>query len=195
MTDDTSAVQSALDSAARSGKILFFDQGAYKVTDTLYIPPGSRIVGEVFPVIMASGSRFADINQPVPVVQVGRPGDSGSVEWSEMMVSTQGPTPGALLIQWNLAASPGSGMWDVHTRIGGFAGSNLQAVQCPISAPVTADCLAAYMSMHITKSARDVYVENAWIWTADHDLDNGEDTQISVYTGRGLLVEGKNIWL
>lgn len=194
-TDDTSAVQSALDSAARSGKILFFDQGAYKVTDTLYIPPGSRIVGEVFPVIMATGSRFADINQPVPVVQVGRPGDSGSVEWSEMMVSTQGPTPGALLIQWNLAASPGSGMWDVHTRIGGFAGSNLQAVQCPTSAPVTADCLAAYMSMHITKSARDVYVENAWIWTADHDLDNGEDTQISVYTGRGLLVEGKNIWL
>lgn len=194
-TDDTSAIQAALNSAARSGKIVFFDQGVYKVTGTLYIPPGSRIVGEVFPVIMASGRLFSNINRPTPVVQVGRPGDSGSVEWSDMIVSTKGSTPGAVLIEWNLAAKPGSGMWDVHTRIGGFAGSHLQAVQCPKSAPVSAACEAGYMSMHITESASGVYMENAWLWTADHDLDNGQNTQISVYTGRGLLVEGKNIWL
>lgn len=86
-------------------------------------------------------------------------------------------------------------MWDVHTRIGGFAGSRQRTAQCPTSAPVSAACEAAYMSVHITKSASGVYVENAWIWTADHDLDDGADTQISVYTGRGMLVEGKNIWL
>lgn len=194
-TDDTSAIQSALNSAASSNKILFFDHGTYKVTNTLYIPPGSRIVGEVFPVIMATGSKFSNINSPVPVIQVGRSGDTGSVEWSDMMISTQGSAPGAVLIEWNLAASRGSGMWDVHTRIGGFAGSNQQAVQCPTSAAVSANCEAAYMSFHITKSASGVYVENAWIWTADHDLDDGANTQISVYTGRGLLVEGKNIWL
>lgn len=195
LTDDTAAIQAALNSAVGSGKIVFFDQGTYKVTNTLYIPPGSRIVGEVFPVIMASGSRFANINKPVPVIQVGRSGDSGSVEWSDMIVSTHGSTPGAVLIEWNLAASRGSGMWDVHTRIGGSAGSDLQAAQCPTSAAVSAACEAAYMSMHITKSASGVYVGNSWIWTADHDLDNGQNTQISVYTGRGLLVEGKNIWL
>lgn len=194
-TDDTAAIQSALNTAVSSGRILYFDQGTYRVTNTLYIPPNSRIVGEAYPVIMASGSVWSNINQGVPVIQVGRAGDSGSIEWSDMIVSTQGSTPGAVLIEWNLAASQGSGMWDVHTRIGGFAGSGLQAVQCPTSAAVSAACEAAYMSMHITKSASNVYLENVWLWTADHDLDNGGDTRISVYTGRGLLVEGKNIWL
>lgn len=49
--------------------------------------------------------------------------------------------------------------------------------------------------MHITSSASGVYMENVWLWTADHDLDSASNTQISVYSGRGLLIEGKNIWL
>jgi glucan 1,3-beta-glucosidase len=194
-TDDTSAIQAALTSAASSGKIVFFDQGTYKVTKTIYFPPGSRIVGEAYPVIMASGSTFSSISKPVPVIQVGKSGESGSVEWSDMIVSTQGSTPGAVLIEWNLAAASGSGMWDVHTRIGGFAGSQQQVAQCPTSAAVSAACEVAYMSMHITSGASGVYLDNVWLWTADHDLDSADNTQISVYSGRGLLVEGKNIWL
>ena len=31
--------------------------------------------------------------------------------------------------------------------------------------------------------------------TADHDMDDPASTQISVYTGRGLLVESSNVWL
>ncbi|KAJ5606538.1 CAZyme family GH55 [Penicillium lagena] len=194
-TDDTAAIQSALTSAASSGQILFFDQGVYKVTSTITIPPGSVIVGESYPVIMASGSAWSSITDPVPVVQVGTSGQSGHVEWSDMIVSTQGSAPGAVLIEWNLDADSGSGMWDVHTRIGGFAGSNLQVAQCPTSAQPTAACEAAYMSMHITSSASNVYMENVWLWTADHDLDNAASTQISVFTGRGLLIEGKNVWM
>ncbi|KAJ6050230.1 hypothetical protein N7499_010381 [Penicillium canescens] len=194
-TDDTAAIQSALTSAASSGKILFFDQGTYKVTKTLYVPPGSKIVGEAFPVIMASGSTWSSITNPVPVIQIGKSGESGSVEWSDMILSTQGSTPGAKMVEWNLAATSGSGMWDVHTRIGGFKGSQQQVPQCPTSAAVSAACEAAYMSMHITSVASGVYLENVWLWTADHDLDTGNDIQISVYTGRGLLVEGKNVWL
>jgi glucan 1,3-beta-glucosidase len=112
-----------------------------------------------------------------------------------MILSTQGSTPGAKMIEWNLAATSGSGMWDVHTRIGGFKGSQQQVPQCPTSAAVSAACEAAYMSMHITSVASGVYLENVWLWTADHDLDTGNDIQISVYTGRGLLVEGENVWL
>ncbi|KAJ5679840.1 CAZyme family GH55 [Penicillium macrosclerotiorum] len=194
-TDDTSAIQSALTTAASSGKIVYFDQGTYKVTGTIYVPPGSRIVGEAYPVIMASGSTFASISKPIPVIQIGKSGEAGSVEWSDMIVSTQGSTPGAVLIEWNLAANSGSGMWDVHTRIGGFSGSSQQVAQCPTSAAVSAACEVAYMSMHITSSASGVYLENVWLWTADHDLDSADNTQISVYSGRGLLVEGKNIWL
>ncbi|KAJ5503889.1 hypothetical protein N7463_006763 [Penicillium fimorum] len=194
-TDDTTAIQSALKSAASAGKIVFFDQGTYKVTNTLYVPPGSRIVGEAYSVIMATGSVWSSITKPVPVVQIGKSGESGSVEWSDMIVSTSGSTPGAVLVEWNLAAKSGSGMWDVHTRIGGFQGSKQQVAQCPTNAAVSVNCQVGYMSMHITKAASGVYLENVWLWTADHDLESPTNTQISVYTGRGLLIEGKNVWL
>ena len=195
-TDDTVALQAALTQGASQGQLVFFDAGTYKVSNTLYFPPGSQVVGETYSVIMSSGSTFSNINQPVPVVQIGRPGDSGSIQWSDMVVSTQGAQAGAVLIEWNMAASTGSGMWDVHTRIGGFAGSDLQVANCPTTpTTVNTNCIAAYMSMHVTASATGAYLENCWFWTADHDLDSASSTQISVYTGRGFLVEGNTVWL
>ncbi|TVY25611.1 Glucan 1,3-beta-glucosidase [Lachnellula hyalina] len=193
-TDDTSAVQSALNTAASAGQLCFFDAGTYLVTSTITIPPGSKIAGESYSVIMSSGDFFNDISNPQPVVQVGASGSSGSVQWTDMVVATQGIQAGATLIEWNLAASSGSGIWDVHTRIGGFAGSNLQASQCPTTSTT---CLGAYMSMHVTTGASGVYLENVWLWTADHDIDSSANTQISIYTGRGLLIESTNgpVWL
>lgn len=193
--DDTLAIQSALIQAAALGLIVFFDFGIYRISDTLYVPPGSRVVGESYPVILASGNLWSNIQKPYPVVQIGREGDTGTVEWSDIVIGTQGSTPGAVLIEWNLAASVGAGLWDVHTRIGGFTGSNLQVSQCPTSAPVSPACEAGYMSMHITRAATNVYLENCWFWTADHDLDDASNTQISIYTGRGLLIEGNTVWL
>ncbi|CAI7633588.1 unnamed protein product [Penicillium manginii] len=203
-TDDTAALQKVINDAASAGKIVFFDAGSYIVTQTLEIPANSKIVGETYPVILSSGSFFNDIDNPKPVVKVGASGDSGQVEWSDMIVSTQGAQAGAIAIEWNLASSSDSpsGMWDVHVRIGGFAGSQLQASQC-LATPgtdVTSDnlnknCIAAFMLMHITPSASGLYMENNWLWVADHDLDgNG---QITIYSGRGLNIESTkgNIWL
>lgn len=194
-TDDTAAIQSALNSAAASGSIAFFDYGIYRVTDTIYIPPGSRVVGESYPTILGSGSKFSNIELPYPVVRVGKAGDSGSIEASDIIVSTQGGAAGAVLIEYNLNGNQGSGLWDVHTRIGGFTGSNLQVANCPKTAAVSAACEAGFTSLHITSSAKNVYLENNWFWTADHDIDDASNTQISVYTGRGALIEGSNIIL
>lgn len=162
-----------------AGGVAFVDAGYYKVTDTIYIPPDIRIVGEALSsVIMGAGAKFSDMNNPRPVVQVGSPGKTGIIEWSDMIVSTQGATSGAVLIQYNLAAPYSScetcgisGMWDVHTRIGGFAGSQLQVGNCP-STPdwanvISSGCIAAYMSMHITPSASGLYMENNWLWVAE----------------------------
>jgi glucan 1,3-beta-glucosidase len=165
VTDDTAALQSVINSAAAAGNVVFFDSGTYKVTSTLSIPPGSKLVGETYSVIMSSGSFFNNINSPQPVVRVDTAGQSGQVEWSDMIVSTQGTQAGAILIEWNLAspATTPSGMWDVPTRVGGFAGSNLQVANCPAtpgSGTVNANCIAAYMSMHITPSASGLYMEN-----------------------------------
>lgn len=194
VTDDTTAVQNAINQAVSQNKVLFFDQGVYKVTNTIYVPPGARMTGETYPVIMASGSTWASNTNPVPVVQIGKAGESGSVEWSDMIVATQGATPGAVLIEYNLKSAKGSGLWDVHTRIGGAKGTNLQVAQCPTMTTKT-ECMAAYLNVHITKSASGAYMENNWFWTADHDLDDPNSTRVSVFTGRGLLVEGSTTWL
>lgn len=201
VTDDTAAIQSIITSATAAGKVVYFDYGVYKVTSTITIPAGAKIVGETYPVIMASGATFEDASNPVAVVRVGATGgESGEVEWSDTIVSTQGATEGAILIEWNLispASSP-SGLWDVHTRIGGFTGSDLQVSECSTTAtqPNTA-CIAAFMSMHVTSVASGLYLENVWLWTADHDLDDSSSTQITIYSGRGLLIESTTgiLWL
>ncbi len=153
ITDDTTTINRVLISAAASNLVVFFDAGTYKVTSTINVPPGSRIVGESYSVIMGAGPFFSNINAPQPVVAIGSVGLTGEVEWSDMIVSTQGATAGAILIQWNLAspASSPSGMWDVHTRIGGFTGSNLQLANCPTTPSaagvVNQNCVAAFISM------------------------------------------------
>lgn len=365
-TDDTAALQKAFLDAASTNKVVYIDGGDYLVTSTIYIPPGSRIVGEPYPVILATGPYFQDVSKPVPVLQVGRPGESGLVEMSDIIVSTKGPAGGAIMVQWNLASGnnaiqpsptttstvsattrslttsttlspsvltststtvssmttrissmtrpgsdstsmsattsrptnaaspsstkpisdssiseasassqtsmssmrplprptslpwsnsaavqsastgalpttqsspfhwgawsgqsnsspskrstdtsnhqlhtravmPVSGMWDVHTRIGGFTGSDLGIAECPSSATqrntvtqstVGKKCIAAATSMHITASADSVYLENCWLWVADHDADDARLRQITVYAGRGLLVESVGpVWL
>ncbi|KAF9731820.1 hypothetical protein PMIN06_007795 [Paraphaeosphaeria minitans] len=207
-TDDTKALNDALQKAKAEGKILFVDAGYYKVSGTVYVPAGSRIVGEALSsVILASGPFFGDMKNPKPVVQIGTQGEHGSIEWSDFLVSTQGPNAGAILIEYNLfSTGEPAGLWDVHARIGGFAGSHLQQEQC-IKEPeetttavnLKKECIASYLSLHITPWASGVYMENNWLWVADHDLDDSlnNNTQITVYAGRGLLdqsVQGR-VWL
>ena len=209
VTDDTILLNAAISRAAADRKILYIDAGFYKVTSTIYIPPGSIIVGEALAsVFLSSGPYFNDINDPKPVVQIARQGEQGRVELSDLFVSTQGQQAGAILIEYNLGTynDEPAGLWDVHTRIGGFAGSNLQTEQC-LKTPdvvITAvnlvqSCIAAYMSIHITKWSAGLYMENNWLWTADHDLDDASNnnTQITIYAGRGLLIESLQgpIWL
>ncbi|CAI9636279.1 glycoside hydrolase family 55 protein [Alternaria burnsii] len=195
-TDDTRAVQDAITRAAAQNKVLFFEHGVYKVTNTIYVPPGSRMVGETFSAIMGSGATFGNKDSPVPIMQIGKPGESGHIEWSDMIVQTQGATPGAIVIQYNLNSDRGSGVWDVHTRIGGSKGTNLQVAQCPATVgSVNQQCMAAHTNVHVTKGANGAYFENNWFWTADHDLDDARSTQISIFTGRGLHIEAQNVWL
>lgn len=211
VTDDTMALNEAISRAKTENKVLFVDAGYYRVTDTVYIPAGSKIIGEALSsVIMSSGPKFANMEQPHPVTQVGKQNENGTVEWSDFFVSTQGAQAGAVLIEYNLnageAANVTSGMWDVHARIGGFAGSQLQNEQCPKTPTeqiteqnLKKDCIAAYLTMHVTPWARGLYMENNWLWVADHDLDDtlNNNTQITIFAGRGLFVESLKgrLWL
>ncbi|KAF3182575.1 hypothetical protein TWF225_006479 [Orbilia oligospora] len=199
-TDDTAALQAAINKAAAESKVLYIDYGVYVVTNTITVPPNSRIMGETWPVILASGSAFSNMASPRVVVQFGRAGESGFIEGTNFIVATRGPMAGAILMQWNLASTGEvSGLYDVHARVGGFAGSNLDANTClktPGSTTIKTSCVGAYMLMHISKTASRVVFENTWWWTADHDLDLPAHDQITVFVGRGVLIESTQpIWL
>lgn len=202
VSDDTNALRGFFQVVAGrfdQGAIAFIDAGFYMVTDTVYIPANIRIVGEALSaVIMGAGPKFSDINNPRPVIQIGSPGQTGYVEISDIIVSTQGGAAGAVLIEYNLNTPvnmPPSGLWDVHVRVGGFAGSKLQTSDCPKTPdiPTTPNpaCIAAYMSFHITRTAGNLYVAGSWIWVADHDIEDQNNTQINIFAGRGLLVESQ----
>lgn len=50
-SDDTAILNSILLANARAGKITYFPHGYYVVSDTIYVPPNSKIIGEVWSAI------------------------------------------------------------------------------------------------------------------------------------------------
>ncbi len=200
VTDDSDAIQKVL-SSATDDQVVFFDHGYYIVTKTIDVPKDIRIVGEIWPLILAQGSFFADQKAPQPVLRVGKPGDVGNVEISDMMVETAGPAPGAIMIEWNVqGASQGSaGMWDTHVRIGGTAGTNLQQTQCrgntTDSKMFKPECAGSFMMFHASQQSSG-YMENCWFWVADHELDETGYNKLNIFNGRGVLIESHGpFWL
>ncbi|EIW85955.1 glycoside hydrolase family 55 protein [Coniophora puteana RWD-64-598 SS2] len=196
-TDDTAALQAVFDQYAGC-KIIFFDAGTYYITDTLTIPAGTQIVGEAWSTIMAGGSAFSDITNPKVAVQIGSAGDTGVLEITDMLFSTKGPAPGAIMVEWNVHDPSGqqgaAGMWDTHMRFGGATGTNLANPQCP-QASRNAACQASYLGLHLT-SGSSAYIEGTWVWTADHDLDTTNSANVTVFSGRGILSESQGpVWL
>ena len=191
--DDTVAMQNFFNTAAASGKVAYFDRGAYLVSNTVQIPKDLKITGEIWPMIMATGPNFANQFSPRPMWRVGNPGEVGTVEISDVMFETRGPAPGAIMVEWNIqAAYPGgAGMWEAHYRIGGSAGTLMQQTQClknPNNAvgdndPSIQTCSGAFLLLHVTPQA-NIYVENVWGWVSDHELDELNRDQVTIYSGR-----------
>lgn len=110
---DDVALNAILQTAANLSAIVYIPYGIYMLEDTLKIPVGSRIIGQAWPQLMATGSKFADLDSPRAAVRVGEAGDSGIVEIQNMMFTVQGPAPGAVLLEWNIHESTqgSAGLW------------------------------------------------------------------------------------
>ncbi|CAL5866717.1 uncharacterized protein PFLUO_LOCUS927 [Penicillium psychrofluorescens] len=192
LADDTASLNAILAQNAADCKISYIPFGIYRVTNTLLIPVGSRIVGEAWSVISGYGDAFCDASNPRPVVKVGNPGDVGLIEIQDMRFAVGEVLPGAKIVEVNAAGeAPGDvGLWNTIVTVGGTVDTNISR-SCTSQDPT--DCMAAFMVMHLTKSS-SAYIENFWGWTADHNLDSDLTTIIS--TGRGVLVEStKGTWL
>jgi glucan 1,3-beta-glucosidase len=189
--------------SVKTDEIAYFDHGYYVITDTIECPINIKITGEFWPAFMVMDTgNFGDVENPKVAFRVGKPGDVGAVEITDMLFETRGPTPGAIIFEWNLAGtSPGAaGMWDTHFRIGGTNGTLLQSNNCaktPAKAHGAAsNCWAAFLLMHVTKTA-SLIMSNNWGWVADHEMDLDDHNQIDIYNGRGLLVESNPgpVWI
>jgi hypothetical protein len=115
VTDHTTVLNFILGFAANLSAIVYFPHGVYVVSDTLHVPVGSRIIGQAWPQIMATGSKFQDVQNPHVAVQVGDYGSVGIVEIQCMMFTVRGPTAGAVLMEWNVHESiqGSAGLWDM----------------------------------------------------------------------------------
>lgn len=58
-------------------------------------------------------------------------------------------------------------MWDVHWRVGGTAGTKLQADKCLknpfVSHGSNPNCIGSFMLLHVTPTG-SIYMENNWGW-------------------------------
>jgi glucan 1,3-beta-glucosidase len=104
-SDDTAILNSILLENAKAERITYFPHGYYVITDTIYVPPNSRIIGEVW-----------------------------SAEISDMLIETGDILPGAILIEFNLqpAYQSAVGMWDFVVRVGGAASTGNVVTDCNV---------------------------------------------------------------
>ncbi|KAG5827303.1 hypothetical protein H9Q74_002592 [Fusarium xylarioides] len=125
---------------------------------------------------MATGSKFADPLKPCVAVRVSLPGQVGVVEIQNMMMTVKGATAGAIMMEWNVYES------DTHFRVGGAAGTDLTVKDClKLSGKVNPNCIAASLLLHLTPDSSG-YFENVWMWTADHDFDTADQTQVDIFS-------------
>lgn len=202
MTDDTAALQAVFDRFSNGTHVIWIPHGHYLLTSTLVVSPGTRVVGEVWPVLMGTGDYFNDASNPKPVIQVGHfAGQQGLVEVSDCIFSTRGPTRGAIVLQWNLRCEGTKsihnmpGLWDTHIRLGGFKGSNLEDGRFDCEKPLDVDnAWACFLAWYIPPEANGCFVNN-WVWLADHTLDSEMENRryagqrISLLAARGILIE------
>ena len=103
-SDDTKNLNAVISQYADS-KILFFPQGTYLVSDTIFFPKGSRVIGEAWSAISATGSTFFNPQSPVPMVRVGNPGDVGIAQFSDMLFTVADVLQGCTLLEVNMAGT------------------------------------------------------------------------------------------
>jgi glucan 1,3-beta-glucosidase len=98
VTDDTANINAILQQFAGC-KIIYFPAGTYIVTNTIFVPAGSMIIGDAYAsTISAVGSQFWNPNSPVTMFKVGNAGDVGQAQISDMMFTVADVLQGCKLV-------------------------------------------------------------------------------------------------
>jgi glucan 1,3-beta-glucosidase len=97
-TDDTANINAVL--AQSIGKVVYFPAGTYTVSDTVYIPPGSRIFGDAYASAISglAVTKFFNPDAPTAMVQLGKPGEVGVGQISNMLFTVSDVLQGCKLV-------------------------------------------------------------------------------------------------
>jgi len=60
--------------------------GSYVISNTLNIPAGTDIIGEMWSQILVKGSVFNDVNNPHVALKFGNAGDIGTLRVTDMVI-------------------------------------------------------------------------------------------------------------
>ena len=191
--DEVEDLQKVLQYAAEQKKIAYFPYGDYRVESTLFVPIGTRMVGEAWSTISASGDFFKDGANPKPVIQVGKEGAEGVAQIIDMRFTVADVLPGAIILQFNAAGTkPGDvGIWNSVITVGGTRGAEPLTEACGEAGN---PCQAAYIGMHFTTKS-SAYVENVWNWVADHITEEFEGGSSIAGKGGALVESTRGTWL
>jgi len=151
--DDTESLQAIINAAAGK-QVLFFPHGTYILTDTLFIPPGSRLIGEAWSTFSAYGSKFKDPKNLRAMIKIGNPGDVGVAQMTDFLFTTSDFLPGAVLVEINMAG-------DKPGNVSGFNCHFLITGASTASCKTPAACTTARLCAHFTASS-SAYWENSW---------------------------------
>jgi hypothetical protein len=188
-SDETAGLNGAIQHAVSQGKLAFLPYGIYRVTDTIYIPSGTELIGEAWSTISGYGANFQDESNPRPIVKVGNAGETGTAHIQDMRFTVGQQLPGAIIVQVNMAGNNPAdvAIYNSLLTVGGTRDTEL-------SCGSETSCRASYLGLHLS-STSSAYIDNFWAWVADHASDNsGKGTRTA---GKGgVLVEAtKGTWL
>ncbi|KAK5125931.1 hypothetical protein LTR85_011286 [Meristemomyces frigidus] len=189
VTDDGAALQNALDNAASQNKIAFLPFGVYRTEVTITIPAGTELVGNGWSTISGYGSNFADSSNPTPVVEVGAPGETGTAHIQDIRFTVGEELPGAIVLRVNMAGT-NPGDVSIHNSLITIGGTPDSTIDC--TDPAT--CQSTYLGLHLAATS-SAYIDNVWVWVADHYTD-GSTRQTDSSAKGGVLVEAtQGTWL
>lgn len=160
--DDTQCLKTALTDATTA---VFLPTGTYVVSDTVHVPKGKMILGEGWTEIRAKAgaAAFSNAATPKPMLSLDQDGSSARTTLSNLMLTSGSDMPGLIVLEW--LASDVS-FFDVHWRLEHNAYASL-----------------------VARPTAGGYLENCWVWTADHDINGGAPAGMNVDVTHGLMSE------
>lgn len=163
VSDDTAALRAAL----AASPTVFLPYGYYLLSDTITLPAGCALVGELGSVLVAKGgntSVWKDASNPAPLLLV--PATSTGVRLVDLLFTLTDNAPGLIFLAWQAPSTAPSGLWDVSWRVY-YTASDLFVV---------------------SGDGAGVYWEEGWGWVADHDIVTGQT--VTVMNPRGMSITG-----